>query len=63
MDLPRLWVIKWDANITGHGAGPRQRVPLTVLWEEEVVEPQGTLWKIGSNIHHLLLGQCFLLVF
>jgi len=23
-NLPRLWVIKWDANVTGHGAGPRQ---------------------------------------
>lgn len=63
MDLPRLWVIRWDANVMGHGAGPRQMVPLMFLQEGEILEPQGNLWKIRSNIHHLLLGQCFLLIF
>lgn len=62
-NLPRLWVIRWDANVMGHGARPRQMVLLVFLQEREVLEPQGILWKIRSNIYHLLLGQCFLLIF
>lgn len=62
-NLPRLWVIRWDANVMGHGAGRRQTVLLVFFQEGEVLEPQGTLWKIRSNIYYLLLGQCFLLIF
>lgn len=45
-NLPRLWVMRWDANVMGHahlGAGPRQMVLLTFLQEGGGLRTSGNL--------------------